>query len=126
MLQIFLYHPASFDQLHGGRRTRWQEFKRIDHFGLLLLVAGLTLFLLGVSWGGNPQPWTSSLILGLIISGGLTLVIFVFYEAWTPSPNPIVDLTLFKDVRGYLCLNIVAMAAGAMYIALSVIWPQRK
>lgn len=53
-------------------------------------------------------------------------MIFVIYEAYTPSPNPIVDITLFKDVRGYVCLNIISMAAGAMYIALSIIWPQRK
>lgn len=125
-MQIFLYHPPSFEQLHGGRRSKRQEFKRIDHFGLFLLIAGLTLFLLGVSWGGNPQPWTSGRILGLIISGGVTLVVFVVYEAYTSSPNPMVDVRLFKDIRGYLCLNIVSMAAGAMYIALNVIWPQRK
>jgi len=82
-----MYHPASFVQLHGGYRSKAEEFKRVDHFGLFFLISGLTLFLLGVSWGGNPQPWTSDKILGL---------------------------------------NIVSMAAGAMYIALSVIWPQRK
>lgn len=125
IMQIFLYHPASFTQLHGGRRSKAQEFKRIDHAGLFLLIAGLTMFLLGVSWGGNPQPWTSGRILGLIITGGIILIVFVIYEAYTPSPNPMVDVTLFKDVRGYLCLNIVSMAAGAMYIALSIIWPQR-
>lgn len=98
----------------------------MDHIGLLLLTAGLTLFILGVSWGGNPQPWSSPKILGLLISGGLVLIIFVFYEAYTPCPNPIVDISLFKDVRGYVCLNIISMAAGAMYIALSIIWPQRE
>ncbi|OAG44502.1 hypothetical protein AYO21_01498 [Fonsecaea monophora] len=126
IIQILVYHPPTFDQLHGGHRSRRREFKRMDHFGLFLLVAGLTLFILGVSWGGNPQPWTSGRILGLLITGGVTLIIFVIYEVYTPSPNPIVDMTLFKDIRGYVCLNIVSMAAGAMYIALNVIWPQRK
>ncbi|KAH0847595.1 hypothetical protein FOPE_00742 [Fonsecaea pedrosoi] len=125
IIQILVYHPPTFDQLHGGHRSRRREFKRMDHFGLFLLVAGLTLFILGVSWGGNPQPWTSGRILGLLITGGVTLIIFVIYEVYTPSPNPIVDMTLFKDIRGYVCLNIVSMAAGAMYIALNVIWPQQ-
>ncbi|PMD49988.1 trichothecene efflux pump [Hyaloscypha bicolor E] len=125
VIQIVMYHPASFVQLHGGYRSKAEEFKRVDHFGLLFLISGLTLFLLGVSWGGNPQPWTSDKILSLIITGGVTLIIFGVYEAYTSSPNPMVDLTLFKDIRGYLCLNIVSMAAGAMYIALSVIWPQQ-
>ncbi|CZR68169.1 related to trichothecene efflux pump [Phialocephala subalpina] len=125
VIQIFIYHPASFVQLHGGYRSKAEEFKRVDHFGLFFLIAGLTLFLLGVSWGGNPQSWTSGKILGLIITGGITLIAFGVYEAYTPSPNPMVDLTLFKDIQGYLCLNIVSMAAGAMYIALNVIWPQQ-
>lgn len=124
VIQIFLYHPPSFHQLHGKKRSTLQEFKRIDHFGVLLLVAGLTLFLLGISWGGNPRPWTSALILSLIIVGGVTLIAFVFWEAFTPSPNPMVDLRVFRN-RGFVCLNIVSMAAGAMYIALSIIWPQR-
>lgn len=102
------------------------ELKRVDFGGIFLLVAGLTLFILGVSWGGNPKPWTSGLILGLLISGGVTLIAFGSYEAYTSSPNPFVDLKLFKDIRGFVCLNVISMAAGAMYISLQIIWPQRE
>lgn len=125
IIQIFVYKPPNFQQLHGSHRTKRGEVKRIDFGGIFLLIAGLTLFLLGVSWGGNPQPWTSGRILGLVISGGLTLVAFVIYEAYTPSPNPFIELRLFRNVRGFVCLNIISAAAGAMYIALSIIWPQR-
>ncbi len=51
VLQFFFYHPPSFRQLHGNDRTRMEEIKRIDWVGAFLLVAGLVLFLLGVSWG---------------------------------------------------------------------------
>ena len=51
VLQFFFYHPPSFRQLHGNDRTVMQEVKRIDWIGAFLLVAGLVLFLLGVSWG---------------------------------------------------------------------------
>lgn len=51
VLQFFFYHPPSFRQLHGNDRTRMEEVKRIDWIGAFLLVAGLVLFLLGVSWG---------------------------------------------------------------------------
>jgi hypothetical protein len=50
-LQILFYHPPSFQQLHGGKRTIMQEVKRIDFGGIFLMVAGLSMFLLGVSWG---------------------------------------------------------------------------
>lgn len=51
ILQILFYKPPSFYQLHGGKRTYMQEIQRIDFVGIFLLVAGLAMFLLGVSWG---------------------------------------------------------------------------
>ncbi len=57
ILQVLFYHPPNFRQLHGNDRTRMQEVKRIDFVGCFLLVAGLCLFLLGVSWGQfEPMP----------------------------------------------------------------------
>jgi hypothetical protein len=51
ILQLLFYRPPNFRQLHGDDRTRMEEVKRIDFMGILLLVSGLTLFLLGISWG---------------------------------------------------------------------------
>lgn len=51
LLQFVFYFPPSFRQLHGNTRTKLQEFHRIDFVGGFLLIAGLALFLLGVSWG---------------------------------------------------------------------------
>lgn len=51
VLQFMFYHPPTFQQLHGGKRTVMEEVKRIDFVGALLLATGLTLFLLGISWG---------------------------------------------------------------------------
>jgi hypothetical protein len=33
---------------------------------------------------------------------------------------------LFKDVRGFTCLNIIGSMGGTVYMALSIIWPSRK
>ena len=99
-LQLLFYRPPNFHQLHGGKRTLMQEVERIDYVGLLLLIAGLCLFILGVSWGkqklditlpasmtdilsqmigGEPLSWTSGTILGLLISGGVSLIAFVLW-----------------------------------------------
>ena len=51
VLQVLFYRPPSFRQLHGSERTRMQEIKRVDWIGMFLIIAGLVLFLLGVSWG---------------------------------------------------------------------------
>lgn len=52
--QFIFYYPPTFQQLHGGKRTVKQELKRVDFLGIFLIVAGLILFLLGVSWGRYP------------------------------------------------------------------------
>lgn len=98
----------------------------MDFGGVVLIVAGLTLFILGVSWGGNPEPWSSSLVLGLLIPGGIIMVVFLIYEAYCPSPNPFIEMRLFKNLRGFVCLNVISMAGGALYLSLSLIWPQRE
>lgn len=54
-MQYLFYNPPSFSQLHGGERTIVQEIKRIDFVGALLMTIGMTLFLLGVSWGKYAQ-----------------------------------------------------------------------
>jgi hypothetical protein len=48
---MIFYNPPNFRKLHGQSRSRLSEVKKIDYVGILLLVAGLFLFLLGVSWG---------------------------------------------------------------------------
>ncbi|OQV09728.1 hypothetical protein CLAIMM_13818 [Cladophialophora immunda] len=125
VMQVVFYRPPNFEQLHRGTRTRMGELKRVDFLGCFLIVAGLVLFLLGVSWGGQPLSWTSGTILGLIITGGCVVIIFVFWEAYGPHPNPIVPVHFFKDLRGFVCLIIIESVAGTSYVALSIIWPSQ-
>lgn len=143
ILMILFYHPPSFRQLHGHERTRMQEVKRVDWVGMLLLVAGLVLFLLGVSWGecyltlhksweakksptgGQPLSWSSSRILGLLISGVVVLIAFGFWEVYSHTPNPLVPMHFFKDVRGFTMLFIICGVSGVTYTATAIIWPSQ-
>jgi hypothetical protein len=120
-----------------------EELKRIDWIGAFLLVAGLVLFLLGVSWGvslhhkiwvidfanmwlgGQPLPWSSPRILGLIISGGVTLVIFCLWEGFSKRPNALIPVHVFKDVRGFVMLCIICAVSGVVYLATAIIWPSQ-
>lgn len=95
-LQIVFYKPPNFKQLHGERSLR-RELMRVDYVGIFLLVAGLSMFLLGVSWGkffslftqntntltkyagGQPSPWKSAKIVCLIVVGGCLLVLLCFW-----------------------------------------------
>lgn len=74
----FFYHPPTFNLLHRNR-SRMEQVKRLDFVGLFLFVAGLALFLIGLSWGGQQYPWKSGYVIGTIVSGFASLVAFVVY-----------------------------------------------
>lgn len=119
----FFYFPPSFTQLHGKKVNTWDEVKKIDFIGVFLLVAGLTLFLLGVSFGGQAFPWTSPTTLGLLISGGITLVVFVLYEIYGGTERPIIPMHFFLDLTGFTPIVVISAVSGCLYVALSIIWP---
>jgi hypothetical protein len=125
IFQYLFYNPPTFQQLHGGKRTVWQEVKRIDFVGTFLLTTGVMMFLLGISWGGQPAPWSSAKILSLIIIGILCLVAFVFWEIYARIPNPVVPMYFFKDVRGFSCLAVIASVSGSAYVGPTIIWPSQ-
>ncbi|KAL7330883.1 hypothetical protein PS15p_203163 [Mucor circinelloides] len=70
--------------------------REIDLVGSLLLVAGLFLILLplilATSWGG----WNSSRVIGCLVSGGVTWLLFGFWE-WKIAVKPIIPLTHWES-----------------------------
>ena len=97
---------------------------KIDYLGTFLLTAGLALFLLGISWGVD-LGWQSATILGLLISGAVAIIAFILYETFFPPEKPIIPMRLFRDLRGFACLEVVSSTFGVMNIALFVMWPQQ-
>jgi EmrB/QacA subfamily drug resistance transporter len=88
ILALFLcYHVMSF--LPRVRREH-----KIDWPGALLLVAGVSCLLLGLSWGGKQYPWASEQIIGLFIAGTVLSVAFLLVEA--RASEPILPLRLFR------------------------------
>ncbi|KAI5373862.1 hypothetical protein J4E82_007403 [Alternaria postmessia] len=125
VLWFFFYHPPSYTQLHGRKSSKLAELKKVDWTGVGLLVAGLALFLLGISWGGPAQPWSSPRILGLLLSGAAAIVAFILYEVFLPPAQPIIPMYFFRDMRGFTCLEVISATYGIINIALFVMWPQQ-
>lgn len=124
-LWFFFYHPPSYTQLHGKKSSKIAELKKVDWVGVILLIVGLALFLIGISWGGPAQPWASPKILGLLISGAVAVISFVLYETILTPQQPIVPMRFFRDLRGFTCLAIISATYGVINIALFVMWPQQ-
>ncbi|KAI0116640.1 fungal trichothecene efflux pump [Hypoxylon sp. NC0597] len=125
VLFYFFYFPPSFTQMHGKAVKTVDEIKKIDFIGVFLLVAGLALFLLGVSWGGQPLAWNSATILGLLISGFVCLVAFVLYEIFGGAERPIIPMHFFRDLTGFTPIVVISAVTGCLNVALQITWPSQ-
>lgn len=82
------YWPPTFLDIHRDGKTRLQQIREMDFVGLLFYGGGLTSFLLGVSWGGNPYPWASARVLSPLIIGGKIDLVAPFKLLWLTRVQP--------------------------------------
>ncbi|KJR86830.1 siderophore iron transporter [Sporothrix schenckii 1099-18] len=120
-LYSLFYFPPSFHQKHGADTImRW--VKNYDYVGMFLYVAGLLLFILGLSWGGSIYPWKSAGVIAPIIIGFLCLVALMVYEAKANIAEPLVPMHLFKN-RGFVASAIVLSLGASVYYSQAIVWP---
>ena len=93
---------------------------KIDYLGALLLVAGVSSLLLGISVYGPQDGWkTSKTITALVIALALVLV-FIYHES--RAKEPILPLTLFKN-HTFSITSILAFIIGAGMFGAIVMLP---
>jgi len=64
-----------------------KKVKRIDWIGNFLVIASTTSVILGLSWGGIQNPWSSWKTLVPLTMGGAGLILFFYYEFnWAKEP----------------------------------------
>ncbi|KAK0877177.1 hypothetical protein LTR87_009006 [Friedmanniomyces endolithicus] len=122
VLYFFFYHPPTYELLHVNGKSKWKQLKGFDWIGSILFTAGLTIFLIGLNWGGSVYPWSDAHVLGAFFAGIAGLVAFCFWEAYCGLDYPIMPMRLFRNFKSDA---IVACASiGAMvYYSGTVIWP---
>ena len=87
----------------------------VDWFGTLLLVASILLFLLGLDFGGVAHPWTSPIVLNLLVFGALTVPCFFLIE-WKVARYPIMPPRIFASTTNVAAL-LACFLHGLVYIA---------
>ncbi|KAF7884642.1 uncharacterized protein EAF02_004978 [Botrytis sinoallii] len=91
------------------------NLKKLDWIGMMLVVTGITIFVLPLSWAGSLFPWKSWQTLLPILLGAALLVIFVVYEA---KPKvPILPHRLFHSRTANMTLA-AAFVHGMILISL--------
>jgi EmrB/QacA subfamily drug resistance transporter len=89
----------------SGRRA----VRTIDYAGAALLAIVLSAITLLSDIGGTSYPWSSPLVLGLILVSVLTLVMFVLVER--KAAEPVLPLRLFRQ-RTFVVTSAVGWIVG--------------
>ena len=106
-----------------------REHQQIDIWGNLLFAGGLTMLLIGLTYGIEPyggatMGWTNPFVLGLSLAGLLLLGAFVVIERHVP--DPMFHLELFR-IRMFAAGNaagfLSSVARGGLQFML-IIWLQ--
>ena len=86
---------------------------RIDWFGALFLVGGVSLLLVWVSMAGKQFPWASTETAGLVVAGVLALIIALIIESRVREP--IVPLGMFRNPTVTLATIATVAVGTAMF-----------
>ncbi len=101
--------------------------QKLDIWGNLCFAAGLTLILLGITYGLTPygtssMGWTNPLVVGSLLGGAALLIAFPFIERRVQ--DPMFNLDLFKDrnfAAGNVATFLSSLARGGVMIMLVVL-----
>ncbi|MDQ2836871.1 MAG: MFS transporter [Actinomycetota bacterium] len=94
---------------------------RIDWWGALLLVLGVSSILLATQSGGTDYPWSSWQIIGLFALGALVLAGFLLRERL--APEPILPLGLFR-LQIFSVSNVISFVSGVSMFGALAFLPQ--
>jgi DHA2 family multidrug resistance protein len=89
------------------KTARGKKILFFDFWGLLWLATFLIALIVGISSGNSPwnaEGWTSTYTITAFVISIIAFILFLWVEL--RIPDPIVDLTVFKD-RNFLMGNIV-------------------
>lgn len=109
-------------KLHPKNRIR-SAIRHVDLSGSLLLVIGLVVQLLGLSFGGNEYPWGSGPVVGTLVVSALLLAGFVSVEANTQA-IPMIPLRMLKGWQPTV-VQLTNVFVGMASYAVSIPYPPR-
>ncbi|CDO74981.1 hypothetical protein BN946_scf184945.g53 [Trametes cinnabarina] len=103
---------AVFLRVRTPEGSMREKLTRIDWFGNFLIIAGTTLALLALTWGGIQYPWNSAHVLAPLIIGFALIGLFLVYEAFVPL-EPTTPLDILRN-RTALGGNLATFAHGIL------------
>ena len=96
---------------------QWRDqIKQLDPFGTIFFVSGITCLLLALQWAGSTYPWSNGRIIALLILSTLSIIAFIFLQAYQPTTATIPP-RIIKN-RSIIAATWVQFTIGASQIQL--------
>lgn len=111
----------SFLDIETPKTPLLAGLKAIDWLGCFTIVGGTMMFLLGLEYGGVTYPWSSAIVICLIVFGLITFGLF-FLNEWKFARYPIMPLRIFK-YRSNIGSLVVCFSHGMVFIAAAYFLP---
>eukprot|EP00026_Physarum_polycephalum_P003870 Phypoly_transcript_03886.p1 GENE.Phypoly_transcript_03886~~Phypoly_transcript_03886.p1 ORF type:complete len:549 (+),score=68.99 Phypoly_transcript_03886:489-2135(+) len=98
-----------------------EKLERIDYFGVLTLVPGITAMLLSTAWGGSTYPWNSAEVISLYIVSGVLIIAFILVEIYV-AKEPLLPMQLFK-IRNFVLALTISFLLGFCLLGSTIYLP---
>lgn len=120
ILIFFFYTPGK--RPNPSHLSTKERLLKIDWIGFALWTAGLLTFLLGLTFGGNPDPWSSPKVLSLLIVGLGIIGVFTIWE-WKFVTHGLFDRDLFQH-RNFSLTLVLNFVEGMVTTSAAAFFPQ--
>jgi MFS family permease len=91
--------------------SKRQCVARMDFVGAFLGIGGITVFLVGLNWGGQEYPWHSAHVIATLSAGLVSLVAFGFWEKFG-TKHPMFPWRLVRHKRLFFAIVILCLTSG--------------
>ncbi|TPX16014.1 uncharacterized protein E0L32_000348 [Thyridium curvatum] len=108
-------------KLHNPRTPMRKGLKAVDWLGSLAIIGGTLMLLLGLTFGGVDHPWSSPIVVCLIVFGVVTIGIFALIE-WKVAAYPLIPLRLLSNLHALAALAC-SFCHGYVFVSASYYLP---
>ena len=93
-----------FLDVHNPKTGIIPGLQAVDWYGISTMLAAMVTLLLGLNFGGDLVPWSSPLVICLLVSSVLILPVFVLCEK--KARSPIIPLGIFGTISNLMIFVI--------------------
>lgn len=94
-----------------------EKLRQLDPVGVVLVMGAMISYILGVQYGGQQQPWNSSVVIGLLVGFVLLSIAFAGWE-YSQGERAMVPLRLVRQRTYLVCYLYTFFLAGAYFVIL--------